>query len=127
MKHQKKILQNKQQTSKKGERKKSRSPTLFYLNVGMDYKNALNERQYEAVTSSSKYLRIIAGAGSGKTRVLTFRIAYLIERMGLFPSEILAITFTNKAAEEIKHRVQEMLNDYNMRFYNPYLHLSKKE
>ncbi len=115
MKHQKKILQNKQQTSKKGERKKSRSPTLFYLNVGMDYKNALNERQYEAVTSSSKYLRIIAGAGSGKTRVLTFRIAYLIERMGLFPSEILAITFTNKAAEEIKHRVQEMLNDYNMR------------
>ena len=59
----------------------------------------LNEKQYEAVTSTSKYLRIIAGAGSGKTRVLTYRIAYLIDSLGYYPSSILAITFTNKAAQ----------------------------
>lgn len=80
----------------------------------MENLDTLNKHQYQAVTSQSKYLRIIAGAGSGKTRVLTFRIAYLIEQMGLFPSQILAITFTNKAAEEIKYRVQKMLNNFNM-------------
>ena len=52
--------------------------------------NLLNEKQYEAVTSTSKYLRIIAGAGSGKTRVLTYRIAYLIDTFGYYPSSILA-------------------------------------
>ena len=66
----------------------------------MDYAKILNEKQLEAVTSTSKYLRIIAGAGSGKTRVLTFRISYLIEKFNVYPNQILAITFTNKAAEE---------------------------
>lgn len=73
-------------------------------------KKLLNEKQYEAVTSTSQYLRIIAGAGSGKTRVLTYRIAYLIDELGYYPSSILAITFTNKAAEEIRHRIEETLN-----------------
>ena len=69
----------------------------------------LNEKQYEAVTCLNKYLRIIAGAGSGKTRVLTYRIAYLIDNLGYYPSSILAITFTNKAANEIKERVENTL------------------
>ena len=80
----------------------------------MDYAKILNEKQLEAVTSTSKYLRIIAGAGSGKTRVLTFRISYLIEKFNVYPNQILAITFTNKAAEEIKNRVEKSLNQPNL-------------
>ena len=75
-----------------------------------DLKQLLNDKQYEAVTSTNKYLRIIAGAGSGKTRVLTYRIAYLIDTLGYYPSSILAITFTNKAAQEIRARIEEKLN-----------------
>ena len=71
----------------------------------------LNEGQREAVLSHEKYLRIIAGAGSGKTRVLTTRIAHLIQDEGRAPHRILAITFTNKAANEMKDRVRKMLKD----------------
>lgn len=71
----------------------------------------LNDRQKEAVTDNSKHIRIIAGAGSGKTRVLTMRIAYLIEKLNVNPYNILAITFTNKAAREMKNRINEMLQD----------------
>lgn len=71
----------------------------------------LNEKQKEAVIEQSKHIRIIAGAGSGKTRVLTMRIVYLIEKMNVSPNNILAITFTNKAAKEMKKRVNEMLGD----------------
>ena len=77
----------------------------------MDYQSILNHNQYEAVSAPDQYVRIIAGAGSGKTRVIIFRIAYLIEKLGYYPSQILAITFTNKAAEEIKERVKTILND----------------
>lgn len=69
----------------------------------------LNPNQKEAVLSDAKYLRIIAGAGSGKTRVLTMRIAHLIEEEGIPPFRILAITFTNKAANEMKERIRNML------------------
>lgn len=69
----------------------------------------LNNNQREAVLAEAKYLRIIAGAGSGKTRVLTMRIAHLIQDCGVFPGKILAITFTNKAAKEMKERVQKLL------------------
>ena len=75
-----------------------------------DLKNLLNDKQYEAVTSTDKYLRIIAGAGSGKTRVLTYRIAYLIDALGYYPSSILAITFTNKAASEIRNHIESTLD-----------------
>ena len=71
----------------------------------------LNDNQKLAVTDDSKHLRIIAGAGSGKTRVLTMRIAYLIEEKQVKPFNILAITFTNKAAKEMKSRINEMLGD----------------
>lgn len=80
----------------------------------MDYINELNERQYEAVSASDKYLRIIAGAGSGKTRVLTYRIAYLIEKFNVAPYKILAITFTNKVAKEMKERTLGLLPDYDL-------------
>ncbi len=69
----------------------------------------LNENQREAVLDDSQYLRIVAGAGSGKTRVLTMRIAHLIEDENVFPRRILAITFTNKAANEMKERLKTML------------------
>ena len=75
----------------------------------MNYQNNLNENQYNAVTTEAQHVRIIAGAGSGKTRVLTYRIAYLIEKMGVEPWKILAITFTNKVANEMKTRVDKML------------------
>lgn len=71
----------------------------------------LNEQQKQAVVDEAKHLRIIAGAGSGKTRVLTMRIAYLIEQKHVKPYNILAITFTNKAAREMKKRINDMLKD----------------
>ena len=63
----------------------------------MDLDNLLNKNQKEAATYLDSHLRIIAGAGSGKTRVVTYRIAYLIDEIGVDPRKILAITFTNKA------------------------------
>ena len=71
----------------------------------------LNDAQQEAVISDAKHLRIIAGAGSGKTRVLNMRIVYEIEELGVAPYNILAITFTNKAANEMKSRINQMLGD----------------
>lgn len=71
----------------------------------------LNENQKKGVTTTSQYTRIIAGAGSGKTRVLTNRIAYLLENNLARPSGILGITFTNKAASEIKKRVVDVVSD----------------
>ena len=75
----------------------------------MNYQNELNENQFEAVTTEAQHVRIIAGAGSGKTRVLTYRISYLISEMHVLPWKILAITFTNKVANEMKSRVLNML------------------
>lgn len=70
----------------------------------MSYLDNLNEKQLEAVTCNDRYIRVVAGAGSGKTKVLTSRINYLIDQ-GIEPESILAITFTNKASKEMKERV----------------------
>ena len=71
----------------------------------MELDELLNKNKKEAATYLDSHLRRIAGAGSGKTRVVTYRIAYLIDEIGVDPRKILAITFTNKAANEMKERI----------------------
>lgn len=77
----------------------------------MDILTGLNEAQLEAVTAGDGPLLILAGAGSGKTKTLTHRIAYLIQQKGIWPDEILAVTFTNKAAREMRLRLGDLLGD----------------
>lgn len=88
----------------------------------MDFKKLLNDRQYDAVSTSSQYVRVVAGAGSGKTRVLTYRIAYLIAELNVDPRTILAITFTNKAAGEMADRAANLVKD--VLGFLPPLHIS---
>lgn len=79
----------------------------------MDYIEGLNPEQKAAVLSESKHIRVIAGAGSGKTRVLTSRLVHLVESRNYNPKRLCAITFTNKAANEMKDRLEDMLGGFS--------------
>ncbi len=75
----------------------------------MDYLSTLNEKQLEAVRETEGYLRVIAGAGSGKTKLLVSRYAYLVNEYGIDPANIFCVTFTNKAAGEMKRRIRALI------------------
>src|SRR5436190_8344163 len=82
-----------------------------------EYLADLNPVQQEAVLHTEGPLLVIAGAGSGKTRVLTYRVAHLIAACGVKPNEILAITFTNRAASEMRDRLERLLGDTARRIW----------
>ncbi|MGN1233440.1 MAG: ATP-dependent helicase [Candidatus Cryptobacteroides sp.] len=83
--------------------------------IAMDFLSDLNTRQREAVTSTEGRIRVIAGAGTGKTKALTYRYAYIVNELGIDPANILCLTFTNKAAQEMRNRIASFVHsgDYN--------------
>lgn len=80
----------------------------------MNYLDRLNPAQLDAVTTTEGPVRVIAGAGTGKTRALTARFCYLADMLGIAPSAVLCVTFTNKAAAEMKLRIRRMLGDFDL-------------
>src|SRR5512140_1940810 len=91
----------------KGNRDKSVPESL----ITMDFLDKLNPQQRQAVTAGAGPILVLAGPGSGKTRVLTQRVAYLIAYQGVRPYQMLAVTFTNKAAREMGNRVRDILGE----------------
>lgn len=79
-----------------------------------DYLKELNPEQYEAATATEGYIRVVAGADSGKTKTLTARYLYLVEALGISTANILCVTFTNKAAAEMKKRIRNRLPDQDL-------------
>ncbi len=80
----------------------------------------LNEAQLEAVTATEGYIRVIAGAGSGKTRALSHRFAYLVNEVGILPGNILCVTFTNKSANEMRQRIHQLTGDNDTGYINTF-------
>lgn len=76
--------------------------------------DSLNKEQLEAVKTTEGYVRVIAGAGTGKTKALTSRYCYLVQELGIAPENILSVTFTNKAANEMKRRIRSQLGDLDL-------------
>src|SRR6476469_1484509 len=87
----------------------------------MNLLEGLNEAQTSAVVAEDGPLLILAGAGIGKTKTLTQRIAYLIGEKGIWPNQILAVTFTNKAAREMRERLAALLGQPNSRGFMPWM------
>ncbi len=86
-------------------------------NIIIDELTGLNENQQEAVLTTEGYVRVIAGAGSGKTKTLVNRYAYLVNKLGVDPANILCVTFTNMAAQEMKKRVRKLVCSENVGEY----------
>nr|WP_297707336.1 3'-5' exonuclease [uncultured Butyrivibrio sp.] len=80
----------------------------------------LNDSQKEAVTTTEGYVRVIAGAGSGKTRALSYRFAYLVNGLGIMPGHILCVTFTNKSANEMRQRIHMLTGDNDTGYINTF-------
>lgn len=97
------------------------SPAAHNSIPAIDFRAQLNDEQFNAVTAPAGPLLVLAGAGSGKTRTLTYRVAYLLSQ-GVKPGEILLLTFTNKAAKEMLHRVQDLTGVEPSRFWGGTFH-----
>lgn len=85
-----------------------------------DILQGLNEAQREAVTATEGFVRVIAGAGSGKTRALSRRFAYLVNEVGILPGNILCVTFTNKSAGEMRQRIHNLTGDNDTGYINTF-------